>query len=288
MKNYRHILGILTLCLIPLLALADDYTCGRNLVDVNIVSPTDSSGPVEIMVQDQHTRILDLYFIKAVGAPTTLAVATTPDTYTFTVADSTGFVDGNYIGIFCPSGEFFFAHQIGAPAGNVITVDTPIDVTAPIGCNVLRLTKNMAVDGSATRQIFQIGPVGGSTGIEVDITRTSGRITDQTAMDDSLFGGISPLPKGIVLRVNNGIIQNIWNAKTNGDLALICAGDFDYASRAPSGFFGGRFRNTFSGQEKHGVTVRLEPGDTLELLIQDNLTGLDLFEMMAQGHFVTD
>ena len=33
------------------------------------------------------------------------------------------------------------------------------------------------------------------------------------------------------------------------------------------------------------LVIELAPGDYLELLIQDDLTGLDSFSMMAQGHF---
>ena len=82
--------------------------------------------------------------------------------------------------------------------------------------------------------------------------------------------------------------SEIWNAKTNGELALICASDFYYTDKAPAGQNGARFRNTFSGQDKHGVTIRLAPGETLELVVQDDLTLLSVFNMMAQGHFVTD
>jgi hypothetical protein len=255
---------------------------------VKLPIPKESNGGVPVNVQDQTSRILDLYFIQQLQAPATLAVETVPDTYTFEVTDSTGFVDGDYVGIVCPSGEFFFANQIGAPVANVITVDTPIDVTAPVGCNVLRTTKDMAVDGSVTRQIFQIGPIGGTAGIDVDITRTTGSMTDADVMDDEKFGGLPALTKGLVLRKNDGVLQNIWNVKTNREFAVVCAGDFNYADKAPAGFYGARFRNTFGGQEKHGVVIRLEPGETLEIIVQDDLTGLDSFEIMAQGHVVTD
>jgi hypothetical protein len=106
-------------------------------------------------------------------------------------------------------------------------------------------------------------------------------------MDDSLFGGITALTNGVVLRQNNGVMTNIWNVKSNGEFGLLCFDTFE-TSKAPAGSFGFRFRNTYAGQAKHGVTLRLEPGDTLEVLIQDDLTDLEDFAMMAQGHVVTD
>lgn len=247
----------------------------------------ESNGGVPVNVQDQHSKMIDLYFIQSQGA-TTLAADVAADAYTLELVDATGFVDGNYVGVFSPTGIFYFGTQLGAPVGNLITLDTPLDNNFPSGSNVIRGTRDMNVDGSGTRQIFQIGPVGGTTDIEVDITRVNGYLQDTTSMDDAKFGGLTELDVGIVLRKNNGVFENYWNAKTNGELSIICASDFFYTDRAPAGSFGARFRNTFAGQEKHGVTVRLEPGDILELLVQDDLTGLEIFRLMAQGHLVTD
>ena len=122
-------------------------------------------------------------------------------------------------------------------------------------------------------------PVGPS--IVVDITRIMGTIIDGVAMDDGKFGGIDALTNGIVLRLNNGVISNHWNAKTNGDLGLICF-DSAYTEKAPAGENGFRFRNTYAGPSKHGVTLRLGVGEILEILVQDNLTALTDFQMMAQ------
>lgn len=248
----------------------------------------ESNGALAVNIQDQHSRMLDLKFIQAQGAPTTLTVEAVQEDRTITLASTAGFADKNVVGLFCPCGDFYFGQQVGDPVGNVITLDTPIDLTYIVGSSVITAIKNMAVDGSSITQVFQIGPVGGSSEVEIDVTRVAGYLQDNVVMDDAKFGGITALIYGIVLRKNNGTIENKWNMKTNGELAELCAGDFDYTSKAPAGSYGARFRNSFSGQEKHGVTVRLEPGDILEMLIQDDLTDLQLFTMTAQGHIVTD
>jgi hypothetical protein len=43
---------------------------------------------------------------------------------------------------------------------------------------------------------------------------------------------------------------------------------------------------TFAGQNKIGVATRLEQGQSLEVLIQDNLSSLPSFKMVAEGHEV--
>ena len=245
--------------------------------------PVDEIGQLAVNVHDQTTRAFDFYFGRLDNA-TTLAAQADPEDLTLTVTATTGFTDGKSAAVFAEVDDFYIGKQIGAPVGNVISLDTPVDIVLPNGSAIAAVTTNMAVDGSVTTQIFQIGPTGpGSTAV-TEVTRIMGHLLDSTAMDDGKFGGITALTKGIVLRKNDGVISNLWNAKTNADLALICY-NFNYSEKAPGGQFGANFRNTYAGQGAHGVVLELLPGEYLEVLIQDDLTGLDEFTMMAQGHF---
>ena len=243
-----------------------------------------NNGGIDVNLQDQVTPALDLRFIQPQNQ-TTISAQADPEDLTLTLTSTTGFIDGSVVGLFGPLGEFYFGTQIGAPAASVITLDTPIDKTFASGSNVISTSCQMAVNGSVTTQVFQIGPIGVAQETQVDITRVLGYIQTDSAIDDALFGNLAPLTNGVVLRHNNTVIDNIWNVKTNGDLGLLCF-DAMTTDRAPAGSFGFRFRNTYAGQNKHGVAIRLSPGETLEILIQDNLAALESFVMMAQGHIV--
>lgn len=249
-------------------------------------APLESNGAIPVNIQDQTSRALDLFFIQSQNQ-TTLTDQADPNATSIKLTDTTGFTAGRKIGVFSGSGNFYFGNQLGAPVAGEISLDTPIDITYAAGSTVIASEYNMNVDGSGAMQIFQIGPIGVGAGISIDVTRLLVYIQDNSAMDDALFGALPALTKGIVLRKNNGTMQNYWNIKSNGEFALLCF-DATYTSSAPAGSFGFRARNTYAGQDKHGVTIRLSPGDILELLIQDNLTGLEVFNMMAQGHVVTD
>jgi hypothetical protein len=235
------------------------------------IVPRELDGGIPVKWQDQITEPLDLYFIRSLGYQTTLSVPGVVDTYEITVADTTGFVNGVYIG----------------PAGNVLTIDTPMCCEFPAGTtNVLALTRDLNVDGSSTRQIFQIGPVGAPTGIEVDITNILFSITDNLAMDDSKFGGIAALSRGCVLRKNNHEYISYGNFKNNRDIILYSGEDIEYRQKAGGGNYGVLFTIPYSGPENKGVAIRLIPGDILELIIQDDLTDLVSFRATAQGHVV--
>lgn len=251
------------------------------------LTQTEQNGGVPVNVQDQTTRPLDFYFLQATGAFTTLAAGSSQDDTTLTLTDATGFVDGTYILLTNAATDYFsFATQLGAPAANVITIDTPLDSDVDAGFNVAPLTREMNVDGSVAASTFQVRGGGPGSTIEIDITRLNIQIYTATNPDVSDFGDIATgLTKGIVLRRNNGSTENIWNIKDNGDFAIL-AYDLDFLDALGQGQAGLKCRYTFAGQEKHGVAVRLSPGDTLDLIIQDDLTDLERFRIMAQGHVV--
>jgi len=247
------------------------------------------NGALDINVQDQHTLPLDLYFTKAKGAPTTATSTCVVDCTTMSLTDATNFTDGTYVGIFSGTGRFYFGTQLGdATTSNIITLDTPFDFPFEAGDNVIATTRNMAVDGSTTPQIFQVGSVG--TSLDVDVTRILGYIQSDSSMDDGNFGGGDALTKGLFLRQVNGTTNNLWNVKTNGEFALICGTDFNYTTKPPGGTtYGARFRNSYAGQEKHGVTIRLTAGDRLEAWVQDDIADDNtVMYLMLQGHLIQD
>ncbi len=251
-----------------------------------ITSPLEQNGSVSTTLQDQTTLALDLKFIQASNQTTLTADADVGDTV-ISVASASGFIAGKRVGLFMGTGEFYFGDVISVNVLD-ITLDTPLDRAYGSGATAIASTNHMNVLGSlASPEVFQIGPIGVAVDVDIDITRIMGIITDAGAMDDGKFGSLNALTNGIVLRQNNGVMSNIWNVKTNGDLALISF-DASYTDKAPAGENGFRFRSTYAGQNKHGVAIRLEAGDTLELLVQDDLTTLTDFQMMAQGHVVTD
>ncbi len=248
---------------------------------------------VPVAIQDQHTRPLDLFFTTTAGqgAPTTIAVETAIDDMQITVADDASFPDGQFFGIFGGDPtvpQFYFGTVIGTPAGNVIQVDSLMDSVFAVGSVVLPVSKEIAVNGSVTPVTFSIQAGGAAGTIRVDITRIMGVMETPAAVDLNKFGSGTVLPKGLQLRRKNGVVENLWVVKKNRDLTLLT---FDYdpyvASNPVQGIDGLSFRNTFAGQAKHGVTIRLDPGDELQLIVQDDLTTRAVtFEMMAQGHIV--
>ena len=168
-----------------------------------------------------------------------------------------------------------------------IGLDTPLDYAFTTSADFHHAEHDLSVNASPTSQyIYHVEP---PPGVEWDITRILLHIEDSRTMDDAKFGGGSALVNGIVLRSTDGSTKNIFNAKTNGDLAER-AFDRSYVigAQGPAGRESLIVRRTFAGQSKNGVTIRLNgsSGDQLQALIRDNVSSLSHFHIIAQGHVV--
>jgi hypothetical protein len=239
--------------------------------------------PLPVSSVESTELALDLSFINSSGI-TFLTADVSPGDRIINVANATGITVGGVLGLGSGAGAFYFG-EVLAINTLAITVDTPVDGTFLSGSSsVIVAEKHMNVVGTpASPVIFQIGPIGPA--INVHITRVMGHITDGTVMDDTKFGGGTALTNGLVFRLNNGVMSNFWNVKSNAEFRLLCF-DANYAEKAGGGSYGFNFRNTYAGASKHGVALELLEGDTLEVLIQDDLSGLEDFIMLAQGHIV--
>ena len=248
----------------------------------------DIDNCLDVCVQDQHSPVVIANFT-SLDAETTNTVATAIDDRTITLNDTTGFVDGITVTIFnSDAARFTFIKQLGAPVGNVITIDTPLDFAYPIGSFVSAGDDNIAVDGSITPQIFALRNTTERTPITIDITRLIFTCLTNDGVDLSKFGDIiGGITNGIVLRKVNEDFNNIFNAKTNSELANLMF-DFEVAAasnpaQGQNGFIG---RLTFSGQNKIGVTIRIAENDDLQLIVQDDLSSLLEFKIKMEGHIV--
>ena len=249
---------------------------------------TNDGSYIDVSVQDQTTPPVDFYFTKAPGARTSLSASVAIDDYDITVVDATGCSPGDYFGVFNIAGDRAYFGEILSIATNTLTMDTPIDFAFQSGDTATCLNRNLGVDGSTTSQIFSV-KVGSGSSSSIDICRLMiSMLTDGTP-SLAKFGDLDKLDKGLILRRVDGDIRNIWNVKDNGEFANLT---FDYdphLSTNPSqGQNGANFRNSFNGPDKHGAVIRLYPGDELQLIVQDDLSDLTRFRVIAQGHFTDE
>jgi hypothetical protein len=240
-------------------------------------------------VKPSSHRIQDM-IVDDDDAETTLNTAATAGDTSISVADTTGFAVGNQIkieetvdGVGIQEIGIMTITAVAAGTPGTLTLDRPLGFDYTTAATVYEVLTNMAVNGTlASPEIFEIDPPPGTVW---QFTRVMLSITDQTAMDDAKFGGITALTNGVSLRATTEAGRTVIfaNWKSNADMKLDMY-DVDYSTKAPSGFFGLNGRWTFTKAE---VVAELDgdasPIQKLEVLIQDNLTDLDTFYMRGQG-----
>lgn len=252
----------------------------------------EDNGGVPVNIQDQTTRAVILPLVQQLGA-TTNSIAIVGDGLlrTLTVTDSTGMVAGQHIRVIDSVNDNYWSGGILNVAANIITVDTPFDdgVTYPISTQVTFSNADLGVDGSVTPVAFKLRTGSPSIPSLVDITRIILTCTTSTAVDLNKFGDLAALAVGLVFRLDIADAYTLGNAKTNKDLAGF---SYDFtpwvASNPGQGIDGFTMRMTFAGQNKIGVALRVDSTENVELLVQDDLTGLVTFNAIVEGHLVTN
>lgn len=244
---------------------------------------TDENGALDTYLQDQTTPIYNFY-VKQLQNSATIATNTIIDTNTVILQAGHGFVTGNYISLL--ENNYVYQGKVTNVVTNTLTLEAPLDYAFTTSATVRRTTVTMNVDGSSTRQIFNIVPIAGQIW---DIISIIFLMEDTDTMDTAKFGGITALTNGIVLRkkYDANHYKNIFAIHSNGEFEL-CNGVTNYQAKAPSGVYGFTSKHTFGGQSNYGAVIRIDgtKGDELQIVIQDNLTGLSTFKSTVQLHEV--
>lgn len=249
------------------------------------VENNDGQGCLAVCIQDQVTATVDSLFNQEVSS-FTLATDTTESglttlNYDFTATGGHGIAIGNEILLLDVVGDKALQAVVINVAGDVITIDRPIDNVYPSATALARIvTSEMAIVGSlASPQIFTFrAGTDAVDGVRLFLTMTHG-----SAGTDDKFGGAAALTNGLVLRIFNGVHQTIFNFKTNRAIKQFCF-DVNYSDRAGPSLFGTSARISFGGTEKHGVVLRVSGADVIQWIIQDDMTGNDSVIGSIQGH----
>lgn len=231
-------------------------------------------------VVEKNELTVDVYFHED-GNNFNLATDTTFNSNIINVQPGHGLIVGDNIGI-KQNGRWYEGQVINVNV-NEITLDSPMDypfTTDTERCHIHKIDMN--VDGSVTPKEFHVIP---PLGVKYNITNVVFFIGDDAAMDHTKFGGIAALPKGLILRKEDGITQNVYNVKSNGDLSLRNF-HIRYDDRAPGSNYGFQSLSNFGGRENRNVIFRLngDQAEELKIIVQDDLTSLTKFQAIAQGH----
>jgi len=247
---------------------------------------TDLGRSVDVDVQDYTGELLDL-IAGIEQQEITLTSDTEVDDIIINVANTASLSAGSYL--FLNEDGRTYESRILSTTATTITLNDPLDyayTTAAVGYGALQ---NLNVNGSVTAQTAFIRP---AAGVKWHITRMLVEIVDNADMNDTLFGGIPALTNGVLFRISNGVTKNLFSVRDNGDFALRSFdANYSEAGNPGLGLTAFRVRKTFT---RSGAVIELdgkeggETADQLEVIIRDDLTALSRFNVIFQGHVVTE
>jgi len=275
-------------------------TVGLTDAELRAYIPVETSARggtgVAVFVQDQTTGVLDVPFLSLIDDTITLGADTIADGVNrdITLTAGHGLTTlanaGDVIELAnSVNGSFFMQCEIVSVVVNTVTLDCPINRIYTTTQSIIAVSEiDMNVNGAVTPVVYSVLPFSLQKG---DMVRLIVEMRDNSPMDFETFGGLAELTNGCVIRVNNGdgTYRNLYNFKSNGDIIEQCF-DHDFFLNNGGNIRGFTARLTWGGQSKHGVVIRLDGSldESLEFVIQDDLTGLDRMHWTAQGSEIQD
>lgn len=146
-------------------------------------------------------------------------------------------------------------------------------------------TKAMNVNGG-TPKTFSYSPGGVAI---ASVIALSCVLKDDGATDFTKFGAITALTNGVLLQWSiGGNTQTLTTIKDNSDLTHTFSYNQHFGNSAtlsilsivtPQGF--GNSTNVFRGILKFLTPITLTGSDAINAIVQDNLSGIDVFTMSA-------
>lgn len=248
---------------------------------------THTEGAQVVHSEEFHHNVLSEYFHHLTGVSSTLAVATVGDGTEYTIEVEPGdgllFTAGEALHIGSAPRELTLP-VIVSIATDVLTLDRRLDYAHAIGATVevTHLDLTSEVGTLAAPISYKLIP---PVDTIWDVTRLILSMAHGTSGDLGLFGNLPALTNGVVIRVYvSGQYGTFTNWKTNQDIKDDVF-DVEFDSRSGGGGTAGTtVRGTFT---KLGAILELDgsEGDFLEILVQDDLTGLTPLRIKGQGYW---
>jgi len=275
---------VILLLLIPTMGGAMDYN--RTNLDRREWDKFEASGEVRTIVANQYSDTLIIPLLNK-KVTTSLTAPTTLYGYNIAVVSAAGMIAGDYVRVVDPAGGRYYSGRIVSIATNTLTMDTQIDYVYVTGSQLYTAIGNMAVNGSVTPVVFKLRLGDPSIPKAVDITQIIIQCTTSTAVDLNKFGNLAALARGVTFRRVNGHVKNVFNVKTNFGISGLATSFESYKASNPAQAVDGFVSHVrFAGQGDFGVALRVESDGNIEVVIQDNLTGLLALRVVATGHVV--
>ncbi len=260
------------------------YNSAGNAIGTSTIGSNTS---LNVNIEDVDNEMVNTLMHKATGTTFTLSGAIAAGDTIINLTSVTGLNVGDHLELSEGDAFQYTLPKVTAINTLAVSLDGPVDVAYTTAATVEIVLINMAaaVGSLASPVSFRMQP----HATEIwHITRMLFTMTHKSQATDVLFGSLTGLTNGVVLRSTTNLVgvRTLANWKDNHDIKEDMF-DVTYSDKAGPTLFGTNGRWTFTTA---GSIVRLDgsQSDFIEALIQDNLTAstaeLSKYEIKMQGH----
>jgi hypothetical protein len=225
-------------------------------------------GTKDVFLQDQTSPLFHYFLMEELKTDITLPGGASFEDTDITVSAGHGFVIGDYCVI--KENGVYAQIRVSNCAANVITVEVPLANDFSSNAQVIRGNINLKIDGSTTSKEFIFDSTGFTA--PIDINKVLVMMVHNTESDDSLFGDVAAITKGLRFLKTNTQTIGLGNFKSNGDFKAYGA-RVEYADKAGGGKFSTFVEFILNGQQSYGQTIRMSSfnHDIAKAVVQDDL-----------------
>lgn len=246
----------------------------------------------DVLMQDQHTPPIEHFLAQPLeNVVIQSPVAQLSNTFVLNLghgADVGEYLEIRYVD-YANDLIRHFQSRIVTVVGQTVRTGLPIsfnlDPTKTQSCEIVNVNMAVLADVDARARFRTYPP----DRLEWDITRAIVDMILDSGADDGKFGNLPALTWGVFFGFEGArSSEYLVNIIDNGGFRST-AFDTVYTTRSGGGGdFGMVTRKTAAGQDKYGVTIRLEGRlmDNFVKYAQDNLTGIIRYRTKIMGHVV--
>jgi hypothetical protein len=200
------------------------------------------------------------------------------------VSSGHGITGGQFVIIY--TSDYYWQTEVKSVTDDAVTLYAPSYLPFPVeDTTIIRGSVDMNVDGSETPVTYKFGiPCSNIDPIDIN----SGIILLGHSADggDDLYGGITALTEGFLIRKIDSTFYNLGNYRENRDFKLFGA-KVNPVDKPPAGIYGTEIKFLLQGQENFDQVLRIKYGDYITGLVRDDLSPLTYKRFSILGSYTS-
>lgn len=224
----------------------------------------------DVFIQSNTSNLFQAFLQTYEKEDITLTSDIDIDDMIINVSASHGITAGKFLIIY--NDDYYIQSEVKSVNVNEITLYSPSYLPfLSENTTIIKRSADLNIDGT-TPVTFKFGIPSVNLN-PIDINAALILLNHTADGGDNLYGGITALTNGFLVRKENSVPFNLGNYRDNRTYKLFNA-DVKPVDKPPAGIYGTEIKFKLQGQENFDQVIRISYGDFITGLVRDNLSTL--------------